>query len=270
LNLLGTPLPGQLPEPANWLRDFGQFLVTDPRLEVSDLEAIAAEIDAAIEALPNVEPNSVEVTYEAGDTPDKPTFKIAFSGQMGGRDLPDIVAPDFWSILPQQLLNEIIAAAAPLLEGGGPGGASDDRLHPTNWPAPYQPAIPGEPTEAEMHAFRNFLIAQSDAAWQVGPTFNLQQGVNLRGDALAVEINWTFSNALANIDPAAAAAVLFSIFPTAPAISTPVQGVDAEAAKIQTLCSQGVITMVASSTAEAPTGPTTVGAAPEAGLQFAG
>ena len=201
-NLLGRGIFGNGPlafgmpttKVANWAEQAGSYaLWTDPALPP------AATLQAALEALPTVGAGNVAVTQTAPGE-----YDLAFQGALAGKDVASLSVGDFYSNLPLETLDSIIAAASSLSSG------SSGPTTTTTIPAGLS---------ANDYIVQLILQGRTDEAGRV-----------LSGQLLG------------GIDVTATIAGLTAAFPKKPNPTTPTAGVDPVAEQFQDLCSQGSLT----------------------------
>ena len=124
--LPGIPLPlDATPTPTNWAPDGSAGLVGEYAFWTHFKPAAAAEVQAALEALPNVGVGNVEVTEVKGneERPNLVTgFLVTYKGALAEQDVPAVALGQWYSVPPQEVLDKIsaaVAALAPTL-GGDP------------------------------------------------------------------------------------------------------------------------------------------------------
>jgi len=133
--LLPVPLTDEwgtelIPTAANWAPEDGPGLVNKYATDTRYRGVSAAQIQAALEALPNVGVGNVEVTEVT--TGSKVTgFSVTYKGTLAAQDVPAVSLGQWYSVPPQEVLDRISAAIASL--AGGLGG--DDEGTP---PSAYE------------------------------------------------------------------------------------------------------------------------------------
>jgi hypothetical protein len=180
-----------------------------------------ADIKTALEALPSIGAGGVEVyTVDKSSTDpeqlDKPLpagqYDIVFTGRNGEKDVPELTFGNWWSIFPQEVLDELLSLVNSI-GGGGGGGAS--------------PVPPGMTTQQ----YFDELIAQFRAALDAG---NWDLAGQKLGAALALVPRLILDAVLANIDEILS--FITGLFTVEPVVATQVNGEEPLG-----ICSQGVI-----------------------------
>jgi LPXTG-motif cell wall-anchored protein len=187
-DLIGTSFGNQwfnqgVPTPlmTDWLQWIG-----------SDFRApSAAQVEAALAKLPNIGAGNVKVTGGDAGTP----YSIAFVGALAGKDVGQVTVGDWYTHLPAEGLDQVLAAATSLSPA----------------PDPNAPPAPPLPT---WDALNNQLISGQITTEQWSAT---------AGDILKAQI-------LGSIDVPKLLAYITSLFPAKPTLDTTVQGEAAIAA----------------------------------------
>jgi len=221
-----TSLPADIEGSTGWQQHLGGSLLGYLAAGYADPDA--ATIQSALEALPNVGAGNIKVTQNAPQQ-----YTIEFLGTLAKKDVPEIKVEKYFSLLPQEWLQNIIGAAQGL--------------------APDPNAPPG-PTADELRAQAQDAITLPDI--DVGLYFQLR-------------IRAALQDFLDNLDVNALIASLTGLFAMAPAPTTTTAGEDPNIVKA---CSQGVIEVsVLGASVTAPGGAPTGGSAPPgASLAFTG
>ena len=221
-----TSLPADIEGSTGWQQHLGGSLLGYLAAGYADPDA--ATIQSALEALPNVGAGNIKVTQNGPQQ-----YTIEFLGTLAKTDVPEIKVEKYFSLLPQEWLQNIIGAAQGL--------------------APDPNAPPG-PTADELRAQAQDAITLPDI--DVGLYFQLR-------------IRAALQDFLDNLDVNALIASLTGLFAMAPAPTTTTAGEDPNIVKA---CSQGVIEVsVLGASVTAPGGAPTGGSAPPgASLAFTG
>jgi hypothetical protein len=142
-----VPLPdgfggSLIPTPENWAPIDTAGLVNQYATDTRYKGVSAAEVQAALEALPNVGLGNVEVVaLKEGPNPNVTTgFQITYKGTLAEQDVPSVSLGQWYSVPPQEVLDRISAAISELASGlGGDDGAPKsayeqflDTLDPNN------------------------------------------------------------------------------------------------------------------------------------------
>ncbi len=245
--LFPLPLGGRVPTADNWAPADRAGIVGDYALFTTYRAPTAAQIQGAIERLPNVGAGNVAVTaVDDGPNPAVVTgFDIEFVGALGEQDVPDISLGQWYAVPPQEILDRISAVVTSL--SGSLGGDGEA-------PAPRWATL----AEANAYIGAN-LLSLTPQDWEDW------------GETLKAELISGITSAIPEI-----LAWLNGLFPSKPMFATLEQG-EAPVPPAP-LCAQGIIdvtvTEVQSATTVPPGSGTQVGGTTDsrggAGIGFVG
>ena len=224
--------------PANWA-DLANSYATGTQYVAPS----AANVQAALEALPGVGKGNVVVTKVAGIS--RPTYDLAFQGALAEKDVPEVKIGRYLSVFPQESLDALIAIAGSLGSSGG-GGAGTDGSTTTTTVVPEGLTV--EQYVERLQAEIGDLVAAGD--------------FDNAGNKLSELVSLSLKNALANINVQETIASINGLFPEKPKVETTTAGTEPVAAQFQDLCAQGSATVVVAAAAPAVAPP----AAPPAGV----
>ncbi|MFM7068587.1 MAG: hypothetical protein ACKOYM_03915, partial [Actinomycetes bacterium] len=179
----------------------------------------AATIQNALSLLPSIGPGNVIVTKP---DPFKPRYDITFTGTLANADVPEIKLGRYLSVLPQEMLDKLLALAGSL------GGGGDDSTESTTTTIPDGLTIEQYIERLKVEAGELILPGDFDTA----------------GMKLSEALSLSFSSALANIDVNATIASINGLFPAKPKVETTTSGVEPIPEQFQDLCSQGSVTLI--------------------------
>lgn len=237
IGIFPVPLNGlPLPTPANWAPANTAGLVNDYAIQTHYKPTSAAAVQAALEALPNVGVGNVEVTpIKANESnPNLVTgFQVAYKGALGEQDVPAISLGQWYSVPPQEVLDQISAAIAGIAGGGGEEGpptAFDQKAEAEGW---------DQNSQADQQAADDYFAP----IWLNSILTGQQLGEGELTSYIMFKLN------IGALVPQLSS-WLNSLFPQKVATATTTQGEPAEPP--QPLCAQGIIdvtvTQVASET----------------------
>jgi hypothetical protein len=194
----------------------------------------------ALETIPEIGAGNVEVTR--GEMVSEKgvqyrDYEVKFVGAKGKQDLPDLKLAHAAAFLPHELLENLMEQLKKLTEDK-PGG-----------PTTTTTTIPGGLSAKEYLAE---IKKEMDQAWTKDGQGDLN-ALQTYFDKLQLWLSVFGDNAMNLIDMNAAVAMLTDLFPKKPEISWVTQGEAPKAAEIQALCSQGVVTLRATSVQGATT-----------------
>ena len=227
-NVWGIPLTGWVPAP--WENNANTYI-----LGHHFHFPTAAVVRSALESISGIGAGNVEVAPVSGGGYHSKSYDVTFVGALAKSDVPQLSIADFYSIPPQEILGSLIGLAGSL------GGSSDGDADATTTTG-VTTTIPGGMTVKD---YFDKLMFQAGEQIKRGDLVGYGQTVD--------KIVTLFSeNPTEIIDIQAAIAILTSLFPKAPGIATSTPGEEPRDAKIQALCSQGVITVSTEGGAPAP------------------
>jgi hypothetical protein len=124
--LPGLPLPldGIRPSPTNWAPRHAAGMADKYAIETRFKGVAAADVAAALAALPSVGAGNVEVEElkERPDSPNRTTgFRVRFIGARSGQDMPQVTLGQWYGVPPQEALDRISADVAELAGSIGEG-----------------------------------------------------------------------------------------------------------------------------------------------------
>ncbi len=225
--LIAMPLNGKTPTPENWAPEKTPGLVNQYATDTRYKGVAAADVQAALEALPSIGAGNVEVT-ELKQNADKPNLvtglQVTYVGAKGEQDIPSIELGQWYSVPPQEVLDRISAVISGL---AGSLGAED----------------PDAPPPSEFEAFLDTLDkgsaadqAKADKAMGDKILAGIVSGTPVPGGDWSAYI--LFKLNIGALVPQLTA-FLNSLFPQKVAASTVEQG---EApTPPQPLCAQGIV-----------------------------
>lgn len=254
------------PTPEDWAPENRAGQVGQYALLTSYREPRAADVKAALEALPSIGAGNVEVTdiREPVGDPDAPFMKlvgfdIEYIGDKAEQDIPAITLGQWYSVPPQEVLDRISAAISEVTAGLGEGEGEGDGEGGGEEPAP-NPLEGLTPAQADKYIGDKLLAS-------------------LTGGPAVTDAEWEGWVQIRIIDPLIAAVpaiieFINGLFPTPIFAETTTEG--ETPTPPQPLCAQAIVDVtvaeVAAAVEEAPTGgePDVLGSTAGRGIGFVG